>query len=177
LLSIDVLQARLCKLLDSTLHLRRARRSIYNKLFASRDRLKSLLTRVLPYTGFTFAAPESIYIYIYISHQDQQIFFLSVPLSQHISLSKSHRARLNPSRTTPVSSIKARRVSRSRKITFNTCFAVYRIHSRHAQTSVQSSLQTYQPSIFSIAHDSILVVFRSPRHYGKFIIWGVPQSV
>jgi hypothetical protein len=74
----------------------------------------------------------------------------------------------------------ARRVSQSRKTTFNTSFAVYRIHFRHARKSIYSpyiyqdreskySLQIHKP-IFFIAHDSILVVFRSPRHYGNLSI-------
>jgi hypothetical protein len=113
---------------------------------------------------------RSIYIlYIYIPTRPTDF----LPASPTISVYKPIQ---DPSRKTQsVAYNSSLRVSRSRKITCNTSFAVYRIHFRHAQTSVQSSPQ-YKP-IFSIAHDSNLVVFQSPRHYGKFIIWGVPQSL
>jgi len=40
-------------------------RTSISKQFASRDRVISILTRVLPYTGFTFDAPEVFSILIY----------------------------------------------------------------------------------------------------------------
>jgi hypothetical protein len=78
----------------------------------SRSR-KSILTRVLPYTKFTFDTPEVLlYIYnIYISNQVREYIRLQ-----------------------------SRRFSRSGKITFNTCFTVYRIHFRRARLQVFFSI-------------------------------------
>jgi hypothetical protein len=119
--SIDALQARLCKLLDSTSILR-VHRSNRHCLRANNFKqvapVKSLhrgLHRVIDLTRYKsdFASYSTVRPYFFF-HFDSAFLPVSPTSGSRISC----------------------RVSRSGKITFNTCFAVYKIHFRRARSSI-----------------------------------------
>jgi hypothetical protein len=139
--------------------------SILSSPVASRDRVISLPTRVLPYTGFTFAKPDSIHrrarrsiyiLYIYTNAPNRIQLSVAIFWAVHLR----HGLVL----IYYISFL----VSRSGKLTFNTCFAIYRIHLRRAQIYYIYSLYIQSGSEIVVSPDQVKSLLTRASPYTEF---------